>query len=288
MPPSKPRAINRKLPQRRPLRARLPSLRVLARLCGRALRRAAPLIAALFAAAGVSAGIIATYRYLRTSPRFAVAELTVTGNQRLSRQEILERAHVVNGTNIFALSTRDIETALLADPWIAAVDVRRHLPDGLAIHIEERTAAALVVIDGSGMYLADRTGRLFKKASAADANGLLVISGLARRLFSNRPELAAGLVGRALGVAALWQAHERPAIGEIHLAKDGVTLYTVEGAIAIALGRPTGDGDAELAAAMRRFDATWAALPPEERALARTIHLDSRTRPDRVTVSLAE
>ena len=42
------------------------------------------------------------------------------------------------------------------------------------------------------------------------------------------------------------------------------------------------------AAALRRFDATWGALPPEERAHVRTIHLDSRTRPDRVTVSLAE
>ncbi len=61
--------------------------------------------------------------------------------------------------------------------------------------------------------------------------------------------------------------------------------------MAIELGRLSGVGpeaDALIAASMNRFDATWSALTPAERAAAKTIHLDSRTRPDRVTVTLGD
>jgi cell division protein FtsQ len=272
---------NRKLPQRRPLRARLSGVpQIVGRALARALRRGAT--ALLVAAAGLAlgAGAVAGARWLRTTPRFALRDVEVSGNQRVATDEILRRAGLAPGRNLFTVAVREVEAAVRRSPWIAEVEARRRLPDALSIRVVERQPAAVVLVEG-GMYLADAAGKLFKRAASAEAAGLIVVSGLPRRLFAERPELAAALVQRGLAVVALWRAHERPAIGEVHVAKDGVTLYTLDGAVAIALGRDPGE------AAMGRFDAAWAALPPEERAQARSIHLDSRTRPDRVTVGMA-
>jgi cell division protein FtsQ len=273
---------NRKLPQRRPLGARVSSaLHAAGRAAAVGLRRAAPTVAVLALLAGLAGAVALGVRWLRTSPRFALHDLRVTGNARVPTDEILRRAGVAPGTNLFAIRVHDVEAGVRHSPWIAEVEARRSLPDGLTIRVVEREPAA-VVVAGAGMYLADASGRPFKRAGSAEAAGLPVISGITRRLFVERPELAAGLVRRGLEIAAGWRGHDRPALGEIHFDAGGVTLYTLEGAVAIALGRDPSD------ATMRRFDAAWGALPPEERAQIRTIHLDSRTRPDRVTVSLAE
>ena len=189
--------------------------------------------------------------------------------------------------NVFILSLKATEAKILSDPYIAEAEVRRRLPDGVAIHVVERQPAALVVVNAAGSYLADATGRVFKRAAltAGEGAGLPVVTGLDRKLFGAEPELAAALVRRALEVATAWRAKDRPPLGEVHVGKAGLTLYALAGAspVAVALGRP-----ADTAAALSRFDAAWAALPAEERTQARTLHLDSRTRPDRATVTLAD
>lgn len=279
---------NRKVPQARPDRPF--TWRRLGRALARfALRSVRPL-AALAIAGALACCAIATHRFLMTSPRFALREITVDGNHLVSRDEILRLAGVRRGGgSVFAVSMRGVEQRLLASPWIAEAEARRRLPDGVAIRVVERRPAALLIVDGAGLYLADASGRPFKRAAIhrGEGEGLVVISGLDRRLYSpDGGEAAAALVRHALDVAALWSAGTgRPALGEINLTRAGVTLLTLKGAVAIALGRT--DGEPALAAALRRFDAIWGALPPAERAAARAIHLDSRTRPDRVTVSLA-
>jgi cell division septal protein FtsQ len=277
---------NRRLKQRRPLRARLPTWRGV----GRGVARALPgLTAAAVGVALAGAGAVAV-DWALTSPRFALRDVAVTGNLRLPREALLQRAGVSEGENLFRLSTRAIERRLRASPWIVEARVGRRLPDGLEIAVVERQPAALLVIEGAGLYLADAAGRPFKRAATDDGEGagLVVISGLDRRTVTERPDESEALVRYALAIAARWSDGERPPIGELHLDRRGVTLHTLHGGVAIAIGRPPADAGDTLAAILRRFDAVWAALPPAERALARRINLDSPTRPDRVTVSLAE
>lgn len=285
LPLLRPRVTNRKLRQRRPLRARLPSGRAVGRAILRGLGAAVPAFIVLAVIAGLGVAGVAASRWLMTSPRFALRAIEVTGNTRVTEADLLRRAGVAAGQNVFAVAIRATEARLLADPWIAEAEVRRRLPDGLAIRVSERRPAGVVVVDAAGLYLAEQNGHVFKRAvlGAGEGVGLPVVSGVERRLFGDDPELAAALVRRALDVAVAWKLRERPPLGEIHVGKDGLTLYTLDGAVAVALGRP-----ADSAAALKRFDAAWAALPPDERAQVRTIHLDSRTRPDRVTISLAD
>jgi len=101
--------------------------------------------------------------------------------------------------------------------------------------------------------------------------------------------LAVALVA-VLGVAALaaWRggggagAHERAAVGEVHVDRiAGVTLYTERG-----VGVRIGVIDDTLAERLHRYDAVAAALA-ESGEEPRLVYVDNRARPDRVTVKLA-
>lgn len=272
---------NRRIRQRRRLRSVLPAPRALAKAAGRGLRRAAPALVAAAAAAAIATGVVFGVRWLSRSPRFAVHHISVSGNARVTQDEILRRAGIAAGENVFALSVRDTEDRVRQSPWIEDARVERRLPDGIAIAVAERRPAAMVAAQGK-LYLVDAGGRPFKRAQVdrGEGAGLLVVSGLGPGLLRADPASAGALVRFALQIAADWRsAPERPAVGEIHLARDGVTLYTLEGATAIAVGR----GER---AAFDRFDDVWNALSPDERAAARTIYLNQRTRTGRAVVTL--
>jgi cell division septal protein FtsQ len=161
------------------------------------------------------------------------------------------------------------------------------MPDALRIAVHERAPAGLLVVEDA-TYLVDETGKPFKRAELerGEAEGLVVVTGMDRATFTRSAEAGAAAVREALTAARRWHENkERPPVGEVHLARAGLTLYTLEGAVAVRLGRARGE---DLAARLRRFDAIWASLSEEERAVCKTIYLDSATRADRVTVQLAD
>jgi cell division protein FtsQ len=255
---------------------------------GRGIRGAAPTLLAILAIALVASGFYAGYRWLRTSDRFAVKTIVVDGNQRATDDELIRLAAIADGANIFALSMSDVAERVRRSPWVDTAHAERRLPDGIAITVSERVPAA--VVRAPALYLVDAQGRAFKRAAVekGEADGLLVVSGLDRRLWAGGSEAGPALVRRALAAVARWNETPpetpRPAIGEVHFARTGMTLFTLERAVALKLGLTADDA---LAARFARFDAVWSALSDGERAAARAIHLDSETRPDRVTVRLA-
>src|SRR5512138_2629791 len=91
---------NRKLRQRRPLRAVVPSAGEVAAVAWRGLRRAAALLLAVTGAVAVGVGTVLLHHFVTHSPRFAVADIEVRGNVRVSAEEIRRRAGVAPGTNL--------------------------------------------------------------------------------------------------------------------------------------------------------------------------------------------
>lgn len=268
-----------------PFITRLPRPREVVDACGRAVRRAAPVALVLLVVGAVGGGAWGVHHWLTTSPRFAVATIDVRGSHVLSADEVRALLPFSPGDNVFSVDTGAAERALTAEPWVARARVRRHLPRRVTVELVERTPAAVVAADG--LYLVDADGRPFKRADVAhgEGEGLPVLSGVPRPLFTTEPTEAAARVKRGLALLGAWaEGGARPAIGEVHVEARGATLYTFDDAVAVRVGDAAGP---ELTTRLRRFDAAWAALSPDERKRARAIHVDNDTRGDLVTVSFA-
>jgi cell division protein FtsQ len=287
-PPASSRLNVRRKNRRKPaslwsrVASRRPSRREIVDACGRALRRSLPALAATCAIGIVCGALWLGYRFVTTSPRFAITEIQVAGNARLSADEIRDAMPIAIGDNIFAADLASLGDALRTHPWIASAEVKRILPHTLTVEIREHEPAGLVAL--GELYLVDNHGRPFKRAdlAAGDGEDLPIVTGLARDAYRKDPGDTADAIARALGVAAAWRAEaERPAIGEVYVdAHHALTLRTYDHAIAIQLGQ--GGPTPELADRMRLFDAAWAELGEQERLRARAIHLDTR-----VTISFA-
>lgn len=262
----------------------MPQPRVLIDACGRAVRRSVPALLAVAAVTAVGAGVVTGYKFVTTSPRFAITAITINGEHHLTEDQIRAVLPVQVGHNVFAADLDKGARSLRALPWVASASIHRELPHSLVIDIEEHTAAAVVEL--GGLYLVDDKGRPFKRAlvTAGEGAGLPVITGLAREAYEADPAGTAQTVVTALAALATWQLMPgRPAIAEISVdSHHTLTLLTAERATAIQLG--TLAPPPSLLPRMAAFDAVWAELPDEERSRASTLHFDART--DQVTVAL--
>lgn len=251
------------------------------RLAGGMKRLLWPLVGVVIAVAvaGASWGI---HRFLTRSPHFAVRALRFSPTQHVSAESLAARAGEVIGQNLFRINLDELARDVLEEPWIASAHARRELPSTLVVDVVEREAQLSVAL--GPVYLADARGNLFKRATPDEAAAMPVITGVDRDLYLADPDGAREQIRQVAAALAAWRkAPLRPLVGEAHFDRlSGVTLFTVEGRVAVRLGAPGADLDARLG----RFDAVWSALlATSERP--RVIYLDNRARPDRVTVKLA-
>lgn len=246
-----------------------------------------PATLATLALVALGAGLFAGHQFLRTSPRFAIGAIEVTGAAHMSRAEVLAMANIELGTNIFSLDTDAVESQLKRLPWLADAVVHRHLPRTVEIALTERVAVAAISADG--MYLMDERGELFKRAETKhdELLGMLIISGLTREAFAAHGEQTRALARRAYAMAAAWNrdATAESAIGEVRIAHDeALTFYTRRTGMALHVGALT---EAELPTARAKFTASYGSLTAAERPLVRAIYLDNQARKSYVTVAFA-
>lgn len=124
----------------------------------------------------LSLALIFMHDALTQSRCFAIKTIGIDGNRRVSEQDILKQAGVGLNDNILSVGLKTLRGRLLSNPWIAAAEVSRDLPDTLNIRVREREPIAIVNL-GKKYYL-DETGRLFKKVDSADKVSLPEVSGL--------------------------------------------------------------------------------------------------------------
>jgi cell division protein FtsQ len=104
--------------------------------------------------------LLAGFAAATYTPLFRLRDIRVEGTSSLRPREVIARAGIGSGTNVFHLDAGSIVTALEADPWIRSATVERHLPGSVVITVQERTpiAQALVgtnatVVAGDGIVL---------------------------------------------------------------------------------------------------------------------------------------
>jgi cell division protein FtsQ len=81
------------------------------------------------------------YIFVSHSPRFNLTRIDIEGNHKVSGEEILEKAKIELGTNIFHMDLRRIKDHIREDDRIKDVRVRRKLPNRVLIEVEEKKPA---------------------------------------------------------------------------------------------------------------------------------------------------
>lgn len=274
-----------------------PSLFVLASEALRAVAQRLALVGKVLATLACLAGAVVggrqLVRHVVASPRFALREIRADATLHVSRDEILSLAGVDPGDRLLAVDTDAVAARVATHPWVQTVRVRRQLPSALVIDVVERRAVASALL--GTLYLIDDSGRPFKRATLDEADGLPVITGVARDQYTLARVASEAAFREALSLLALYRADDelaaarragggpasRPALSEIHVdPRSGYSLVLYDGGGEILLGRD--DWPAKLA----RLDEILAALGPRGPAGLRAVHLEGPSR-DRIAVRLA-
>jgi cell division protein FtsQ len=95
--------------------------------------------------------------FVLASDALTVTRITVQGNQRMSRGEVLGLLDGLSGTSIVLTDLESWRQRLLMSPWVADASIRRMFPGTLAVVIEERQPIGIGRIKGT-LYLIDKTG----------------------------------------------------------------------------------------------------------------------------------
>jgi cell division protein FtsQ len=194
-------------------------------------------VAVLAVLAGAGWGGRWTVRHVVDSPRFQVKQIDIAATQHVRREELLVLSGVSLGDRLLSIDTDAVAARLATHPWVAAAQVKRHLPSVLHIDIVERRAAAAASL--SGLYLVDGNGRPFKRARMDEAEGLPVLTGIGREQYAKLPDASAAVFREALALLDDYRSRPgRPSLSEVSIdPRFGFTLILLEGGAEIRLGR---------------------------------------------------
>nr|WP_155932381.1 FtsQ-type POTRA domain-containing protein [Pseudodesulfovibrio alkaliphilus] len=142
---------------------------------GRMVVRLVMTMLALSLVAVLGVGLLYGYRVLTSHPYFALKEIHVTGNTRVSRGDILKVAEVGLGMNSFEMNVDLVERRISDNPWVMSATVRREFPDKLRIAVVERVPA-FWLRQGDAMYFADARGRVIAPMHPGEFASLPVLN----------------------------------------------------------------------------------------------------------------
>jgi cell division protein FtsQ len=167
---------------------------------------------AVLAAVMLCAASVAVSAFL-SAEALTITRITVSGNTRVSRGEVLSLLDGLSGGNMLLLNLEEWRRRILDSPWVEDVAIRRVLPGTVDVAIAERQPVGIGRI-GDALYLLDQRGKIIDEfgpdhaefdfpiidglasTEAREAGGLVVDTGraaLAMRLLAAldaRPDLA--------------------------------------------------------------------------------------------------
>jgi cell division protein FtsQ len=144
------------------------------------------------------------YRLVRdvvTAQALTITRITVNGNSRLSKGEVVALLDGIRGTNMLTLDIESWRQKLLASPWVADAAIRRVLPGTVNVAVSERQPMGIGRLNDE-LYLIDDRGGIIDQFGPNYAEfDLPVIDGLAAAPRDNGPlidEARAALAARVL------------------------------------------------------------------------------------------
>jgi cell division protein FtsQ len=134
---------------------------------------------AAVATAILLAGIHRGATYLLSTDALTVSRITVSGNLRLSRGEVVALLDGLQGRNMLLLDLDGWRSKLLASPWVADAALRRVLPGAVDVFIAERQPIGIGRL-GDTLFLIDEEGAVIDEFGPNHSDlDLPLIDGLA-------------------------------------------------------------------------------------------------------------
>ncbi len=194
-------------------------------------RRLRFLAASAAAVAAVSGAVGAT-----RSPLLDVDRVEVQGAAHTPRAALLAASGLDARPLMTEVDTEGVARQVEALPWVHRARARLMWPNRIAIHVTERTPAALVPAAGGGWAVVDGTGRVLD-VTAARPPGLPAVAGV---VAAGPPGSHLGLgPGERLRVAAALPAPLRGRVAEVVVVPSGeVVLRLAPPGGEVRLGRP--------------------------------------------------
>jgi cell division protein FtsQ len=167
-----------------------------------------------------------------------VTAIEVTGQSRMTRQEIEAVSGITPGVNLFLLNPRDVVARLEAHALIRRAEVTRALPNRVTITVEERRPFTLV--HTGKLHWIDEHGADLGPESRAVALGAPVLSGLDAGELGSGPGAPSERATLGITLVRLLVHSQSPLlqqVSEIDMSRDeGPVLYTVDG-VEVRLGK---------------------------------------------------
>jgi cell division protein FtsQ len=107
--------------------------------------------------------------YARTTPRFEVQKLSVSGARRIPETEVIAKAGFEAGTNIFRINLEEMRSRVEELSWVRHAAVQRILPDQIVIRVVEREPIGLTRIKGE-IYQFDIDGEILDPDPASGSS----------------------------------------------------------------------------------------------------------------------
>jgi cell division protein FtsQ len=137
-----------------------------------------------------------------TSTLFNMKTINVTGNSRVSQQEIIRISGLNYQQNIFRINTKETMKNIFQNPYVEKIKIRRGLPNIVNIDIIEREPIVLVPYVGSYLYL-DSQGIVVEINTSIEGMKLPVIKGLKFNTFKLGEEIKVENMLQLTGVIKL-------------------------------------------------------------------------------------
>jgi cell division protein FtsQ len=126
----------------------------------------------------VAFALYQTIVFVLASDALTVTRITVQGNQRMSRGEVIGLLDGLSGTSIVLTDLESWRQKLLMSPWVSDASIRRVFPGTLAVAIKERQPIGIGRTKGT-LYLIDKTGTVIDEFGPNYADlDLPIIDGL--------------------------------------------------------------------------------------------------------------
>ncbi len=171
---------------------------------------------------------------------FSLHDIEISGCRVTSPKGLREYAEISYQLNMLTLDPGAIEKRLLSHPWVAAAEIRRIWPDGLAVSIREYHPQALIVGgDKEPLWYMDSAGVVFAPVASGQEIDFPVITGLDAFHSSEEKEQ---MIASATSFLRLAKRNNPnlPAqnVSEIHFTDNGeLVLFLVKHPFPIYFGR---------------------------------------------------